>query len=249
MASEEKYPPILILGCGRSGTSIFGELFQDLCPYRYQSEPTFADMLCSFGEACAAKVPTQSDGFLPDPGLSFPLSALFERYPSTKLFWIVRHPLDAVSSLRVGISNRWRHHPRPPDWKEWLERSVVARSAHHWSYINSHGFDAVSNKATLVRFEDMIRSPSHFVAGVCAEIGLSFVDRREQVRPWINRVQDANNEEFIEAQTSRFHSRSNHSVRVGRWRENLTTPELREAAKIVRRASERFGYNVPDIKN
>ena len=35
---------VLILGCGRSGTSIFGELLEHLAPYTYYSEPAFADL-------------------------------------------------------------------------------------------------------------------------------------------------------------------------------------------------------------
>ena len=35
---------VVILGCGRSGTSIFGELFEHLEPYTYASEPLYGAM-------------------------------------------------------------------------------------------------------------------------------------------------------------------------------------------------------------
>ena len=102
MSRPSILPPVLVLGCGRSGTSIFGELFDGLAGYRYQSEPDFAEMLASFGPSRAAKVPRESVGYPSDPGLSFPLETLLAEHPTTRVSWIVRHPFDAVTSLRLG---------------------------------------------------------------------------------------------------------------------------------------------------
>ncbi len=101
-------PNVMILGCGRSGTSIFGELFEHLGPYSYHSEPPFGDiMTLAFPGPIAFKVPRKSDRFPPPPGLSFPIDALLRKMPDTRLFWIVRHPLDCICSLRVGIEKSW----------------------------------------------------------------------------------------------------------------------------------------------
>ena len=51
-------------------------------------------------------------------------------------------------------------------------------------------------------------------------------EQDEGVQRWIRRVQNANNEHFIEAMTSRSYSRNDHSVRVGRWRQNLSAEEV-----------------------
>ena len=75
----------LILGCGRSGTSIFGEFFQHLSPYTYYSEPPYADLKkYDYSQSIAIKVPNVSDGFLPTEGLSFPLADLLETIPSPR---------------------------------------------------------------------------------------------------------------------------------------------------------------------
>ena len=105
-------PSVMILGCGRSGTSIFGELFEQLPDYLYRSEPPFTDVIDDdFASPLAFKIPRESEGFSPDPGLSFPLAALLRKRPVMRFFWIVRHPLDTVCSLRVGIGKNWGHHP------------------------------------------------------------------------------------------------------------------------------------------
>lgn len=101
----------------------------------------------------------------------------------------MRHPLDAVCSLRVGICGGCDHHPRPLDWEDWLGRSLVERCAHHWAVINGDG--------------------------------------------------------FVEAETSRRHSRPDHSRRVGRWRENLSADEVDAVWPIVADAAATFGYGRP----
>ena len=40
-------PPVMILGCGRSGTSIIGELFDYVGDYTYSSEPPFEKVISS----------------------------------------------------------------------------------------------------------------------------------------------------------------------------------------------------------
>lgn len=246
MTTDPNLPPVLVLGCGRSGTSIFGELFQNLATYQYRSEPDFADILANFGQSRAAKVPTESDEYPADPGLSFPLDILLNAHPSTKIFWIVRHPFDAVCSLRIGIGNGWRHHPRPPDWESWLDRSLVERCAHHWSYINSYGYQSVRDYATLVRFEDLIRSPLEFAEDVCKRVGLSSHEYFAMLNEWASRVQNTNNKLFVEAVTSRNHSRPDHEVRIERWRENLSPAETQAVAEIVCEANKAFEYSLLD---
>lgn len=244
MTTKTVYPPVLILGCGRSGTSIFGELFGSLDGYEYLSEPPFTEVVSCFSDGMAVKVPAESVEFPTDPGLSFPLKKLLDVSPTTRIFWIVRHPLDAICSLRIGIGQDWKHHPRPPDWKEWLDKSLIERCAHHWNYINSAGFDAVRETATLVRFEDMIGAPIMFAQAALASAGCGLSVNQHALEQWAERVQDTNNGKFVEAQTSRNHSRPDHSVRVGRWRENLSVQDVRTAIAIVSDTNERFGYEL-----
>ncbi len=241
-------PAVMILGCGRSGTSIFGELFEYLADYSYHSEPPFADVMkADFSNPLAFKVPHESAAFASDPGLSFPLATMLGRAPAMKFFWIVRQPLDAICSLRVGIAQDWGHHPRPPDWRGWLNRSLVDRCAYHWAFINSVGFAQVSKIATVVRFEDMISDPDAFARNICQVLGLNRSEQVARLGQWARSVQNTNNTNFIEAKTSRAYSVSDHSVRVGRWRENLTREEAARVRPMVAEIGKSFGYSFPDI--
>ncbi len=236
-------PPVMILGCGRSGTSIFGELFESLAEYNYRSEPPFVDVMnADYSVPLAFKVPRESDAFGADPGLSFPLVELQKHAPEMKFFWIVRHPLDAICSLRIGISKEWGHHPRPPDWRDWFNRPLIERCAHHWAFLNSVGFAHVSKIADVVKFEDLILAPDAFAQNVCRTLGLGNPDQAATVHRWARRVQNTNNAEFIEAKTSRAYSCPDHSVRIGRWRDNLSTKDIDMVMPIVAEAGELFGY-------
>jgi len=234
----------MILGCGRSGTSIFGELFQHIPHYTYRSEPPFEDVMAAdYGTPQAFKVPRDSDRFgAPKPGLSFPLAAMRQHRPDMRFFWIVRHPLDAIASLRVGIAQDWGHHPRPPDWQDWLDRPLVERCAHHWAFVNRSGYGQVRDIARVVTFEAMIADPEAFARGVATGLGIDPDAIAGTLASWARRVQDTNNERFVEAETSRGYSRPDHRHRVGRWRENLTEEDVARAWPIVEDAAAQFGY-------
>ena len=198
-------------------------------------------MAADLNSAVAFKVPRESDGFPADPGLSFPLVTLQGAAPGVKLFWIVRHPLDAICSLRVGIARSWGHHPRPPDWRSWADRALIERCAHHWAYLKSVGFAQVWDAAIVVTFEDMIADLAAFAQRVTDKVGVVGAAVQPDVRAWIDRVQNENNDRFIEAQTSRSYSRQDHKVRVGRWRENISDREIAMARPIVAEMAEAFG--------
>jgi len=237
---------VIILGCGRSGTSIFGELFEHLAPYTYYSEPVIADLLAfDFSRPVAVKVPKESSGYPPSPGLSFPLATLLAEIPDPKSFyWIVRHPLDAVCSLRVGISNDWGHHPKPPDWRDWLEHPLVKRCAHHWNYINSMGYEQVRALARVKHFESMIQSPRRFANTICRDVGLDIEAHELALSEWAKRVQNTNNELFIEAKTSRNYSRADHQTRIDRWKENLSSEEIKSVTSMLQETANQFGYSL-----
>lgn len=238
---------VVVLGCGRSGTSIFGELFRHIPGYTYISEPPFGDLRgYDYTTPVAVKIPRPTAGRPVSPGLPFLVDELLAVVPEPrKIFWLVRHPLDAICSLRVGIGKNWGHHPRPPDWQSWLSEPLLRRCAHHWLHINTAGYDCVRHLAAITRFEDMILDPLGVArrTGESAGIDTSACDR--QLRGWANRVQNENNEDFDEAETSKSYSRPDHATRVGRWRENLSADEAADLIPLVSSTAAQFGYALP----
>ena len=238
---------VIILGCGRSGTSIFGEFFDHLNPYQHISEPPFSQLMgMDFSNPVAVKVPTESEEYPPTKGLSFPLETLLSTIPDPKtIFWQVRHPLDTICSLKVGIAKNWGHHPKPTDWKDWLNKPLIKQCAHHWNYINSIGFEPVKDIVHITRFEDMVANPTFFANQLTKKLNIDNDVNRDEIASWIQRVQNTNNSSFKEAKTSRPYSTADHKVKIGRWKENLTDSEVNDAIPIVMETAKRFGYNLP----
>ena len=237
---------VIILGCGRSGTSIFGELFDHLPGYTYYSEPPFADLLTyDYASPVAIKVPKESPEFPASPGLSVPWETLLATVPAPRtIYWALRHPLDAICSLRVGIAQDWGHHPRPPDWRAWQDRPLLARCAHHWNYLNSVGYSQVASQATVTRFEEMVTDPLAFAQRISEAVGIDPDFHASALRTWARRVHNTNHHHFVEAWTSREYSRPDHTIKVGRWQENLRSEEVAQVIPLVRATAHALGYKV-----
>ena len=183
---------VCILGCGRSGTSIFGELFEHLSDYTYYSEPDYYKLSTfDYTKPVAIKVPRPAENQLPSPGLPFVLEEFLEVFPEPRIiFWQVRHPLDTICSLRVGISKNWGHHPRPPDWQDWLDRPLLEQCAHHWDYLNSVGYHQIQDIAHINRFEEMILQPLQTAQQICQLAGIDIEKNDTAIRSWAKRVQN-----------------------------------------------------------
>lgn len=165
---------VIILGCNRSGTSIFGELFEHLRPFRYYFEPCFDTVRAIDFSAgpVAIKVPKMPYRGPVTPGLTVCIEDLLAVVPEPRaIFWQVRHPLDTICSLRPGILDKWSHSPRPPDWAQWMNRSLVERCARHWQFINTEGYAAVRDFATVSQYERLACTPNEFAVDICARIG------------------------------------------------------------------------------
>ena len=243
----KKTPPhAIVLGCGRSGTSIFGELFNHLPIYHYHSEPAFDELLnFDFSQPIAVKVPRESAGYPPPAGLSFPLNVLTNKVGTPlQFFWIVRHPLDTICSLKIGISKNWGHHPQPVDWQDWLSEPLLKQCAYHWNYINTVGYEQVKHLVKLKHFEDLILEPLSFASTICKDLEIDPESVGEALSEWAIRVQNTNNKNFVEAQTSRAYSTNDHKVKVGRWQENMTREEVDLVWPMIKNTALKFGYDI-----
>ncbi len=238
---------ICILGCGRSGTSIFGEFFDHLPQYTYYSEPLFSMLEhVDYSRPVAIKVPTQDNENDFFDGLSFDLDHFLQIFPKDHLlFWQVRHPLDAISSLRIGIDNNWGHHPRPGDWKDRLSQPLVEKCAYHWNFINTHGYRQVKDLTVINTFETMVLDPLDTAKNICRLADINFEENRSPIMEWVNRIQNENNEKFVEAECSKPYSRKDHAKKVGRWQENLTHTDIAAILPYIEEGAKSFGYELP----
>jgi len=242
-------PNVLLLGCGRSGTSIAGELFEHFPPYSYRFEPIlhghdYAAQLAAWPRPWAAKVPKapgdEADSFT--PGLPFSLPRVLQAAGEPLvIIWVVRHPLDAICSLRPGIEAAWSHNPRPPHWQEMAQAPWEDRCAAHWHFINDHGYRAVADRARILRFEDIVADPVASAQRVAQWLGWDHA-LPSPVSLWIKSVSNQKGVDVYEAKHQSRWSEQNHAWRVGRHRENLSPEQAKRIWQLEASVAARFGY-------
>jgi hypothetical protein len=102
----------------------------------------------------------------------------------------------------------------------------------------------VKHLVKIKHFEDLILNPLPFAQTICEELGVDQDMYLQEIQAWSNRVQNSNNAQFIEAKTSSAYSTQDHSVRVERWRENMTSEEYEWVKPMVVDTAARFGYEL-----
>lgn len=224
---------ILIEGCPRSGTSIVGELLRDhpACSrYAYEEWEPFSGVPLD-APGTVAKQPrhfTPADGLGSDP----------TDLPAGPTIWVVRHPLDAIASLRPIMKRRWAAWPPPPTG--WVAKDWMGRAALLWLHQNDTGYQTALDTRgapVLVRLEDVIADPSAQAARILAHLDWPHA---RTVDVWVARVSDDPTRSPAAHQDFWYRP---HDHRVGRWDEELTDTQADDLWGLVADvASSRYGY-------
>jgi len=239
---NNKKGDIVILGCGRSGTSILGELFEHLPSFNYFFEPYIIQIVANYFQnrkkRIAVKVP--KGGVFLTKGLSCNMNLLKKNLKkNTKIIWIVRNPLDTICSLRPGIEKDWSHNPKPPNYKGLLDEPWHIKCSHHWKYINNVGFKSAKKYGDplVVKYEDLLNNTSKTVSEI-----LEFIDSdytTKDLQEYISLISNKT-EGSYQAKLQKKWYKDNHKKRIGRYKENMSEKEVDEALEIVRNTSKNF---------
>lgn len=259
---------VIIFGCGRSGTSILGELFEEMDEYSYLFEADVLDIEnfeFNGPKLLASKVPKiRARNFTLyikpllrnllapkkvhkalSPGLTVNLEWLIKTLPCNyKFIFIARHPLDTICSLKPGIEAGWSHNPRPLDYKKYLKAPLVERCARHWQYINDVGFKTLTerNEVLIVLYENLVLNTRDTVQRI-----LNYIEMTDysisKLASYIEKVQDKTKDSYQAKKQIRWY-RDDHITRINRWKNDLTKDEAESAWKIVGSTAKQFGYKL-----
>lgn len=227
----------LILGCPRSGTSIMGELFQHLPGWKYRYEGNSDLKALDSTEPLVWKNPKQSNKV---PGLTVnpvELEAL-KRVP--KVIWVVRHPLDAVLSLKTPIANGWNVLPRPHGWRG-MTGTQLELAARQWLWVNDTGWYNLldSNlEVCLVHYENMIARPGMVAWSLMEFLGAE-ADTTGAIAEWAATVTDDPSEHQAENQDV---WRGSNTRRVGRWMDEMNEEIVDLVWGMCEETAQGFGY-------
>ena len=258
--------PVFLLGCARSGTSIFGEALaaHPRVTYLFELSPTWNSIVEEGadhrleGSAATAEVARQvyaelSQRLRGEPGevlleknpkhvLRLPFLA--ELFPWARFLHIVRDGRDTAASLMFRNRGAAWGHLQVPGWRELLERYGVenhVRCAHQWRIaVETARADGarLGGNYLEVRYEDLVAGPLAVVERALAFMGL---DVREEVAGFCGRIQDETAGSYHALKQVR-HYVDNHSRRIGRYRENLEPEQIAEVESVCGELLRELGY-------
>ena len=170
------------------------------------------------------------------------LDALF---PRAKFLHIVRDARDTVASLMFrNRGDRWGH-LEIPGWRDLLARYPAEnhiRCAHQWraavSTARSDAEGLAPERYREVRYEDLLKDPHEILRQV-----LEFLELppHPAVEAFLSKIQDATAGSYHARRQVR-HYVEDHSRRVGRYLENLTSRQVKEIEEICGDLMRELGY-------
>ncbi len=259
--------PTFVVGCARSGTSILGEAIaaHPRVTYLYEASaiwnralPGRPDHRLTRSDAspeAAARVRRELAERIADPRrdrlveknpkhtLRIPfLDAVF---PDARIVHLIRDGRDTVASLMFRNRGPEWGHLKTPGWADLLARyprENHIRCAHQWRDAvllgRTDGRGLSPGRYLEVRFEALVEEPSATLEEVLRFMGLEVT---AEVRAVIPRIQDDTAGSYHAKRQVR-HYVDDHSVRVGRFRENLTPAQVRDVMEICGDLLRELGY-------
>jgi hypothetical protein len=159
-------------------------------------------------------------------------------FPEAKIIHIVRDGRDGCSLLPGIGSAEWMH-LKPPNWKTLLSEEPITRCAMVWRDIVEIALSDLSSVPHLmVKYEDMVLAPENVAKIILNYLGLSWDSR---VQEFCRHIQNSTRNSY-HAQYSTAWYRDNHSIRVGRWKENLDARQQALVQEILGNTLGKLGY-------
>jgi hypothetical protein len=251
----------LLIGCARSGTSIFAEAVAAHPAVKYVFEPHEIWELAGHGEngshrlTAAHATPQVCDRIrtwfaaqscgaalvldkTPRNALRIPF--LRTVFPEAKFIHIVRDGRDVACSLMPGVGGDSWYHLKPVRWREMqAEQQPIERCALVWrDVIQTVCADLAGLPHLQVRYEELLAAPRERVADTWQFLGLP-IDA--SALNFADKIQDATADSYHAGGQDVWY-REDHARRTGRWRENLSPEQQRRVNAVLADTLKSLGY-------
>ncbi len=258
-----------IIGCAKSGTSILGELIASHPDVNYLFEAHQIWEMIGLGENQSHRLTEEHatpdvmksvrDQFMIQQGSAaltveknprnvLRIPYITRIFPEAKIVHIVRGGCDVTCSLLPGIGGTEWQHLKPPTWKRLMDKEPVVRCAMAWRDAMQIALDDLETIPNLmIKYEDLVFSTEETAATVLDYLGLK---NHASVKEFCTKIQNSTRDSY-HAQSQLTWYRNNHTVRVGRWRQNLNPEQQGIVRKILQETLTRLDYPIyrPDCSS
>lgn len=247
-----------IVGCPRSGTSILGELIAAHSDVIYYGETnqhlwhshspydhhrlTADDVTDDITKSLREKFPTITGMMYVDktPPNILRVPFLAKVFPEAKFIHIIRDGRDVACSLLPGVGGDSWNHVKIPGWQDLMEKTTgLERCARLWKKVMAYGLEGFDRVSHLeIRYEELVNDTEYVAEWLFLFLGLKMT---QPVRDFIPRIQNSTIFSYHAGGQYRWYA-DNHTIRVGRWKQNLDQGEQKLVNEILKRPLEELGY-------
>ncbi len=262
MSSDFSFPSeraVFLVGCARSGTSIFGELVAAHPEVEYLFEVSKIwngifegrehDGLSLSDAQSESQIDTlyrELHGSLkrPDakvileknPKHALRVGFLNEAFPQCKFLHIVRDGRDVVSSLMFRNRGPNWGHLKVPGWEDLLKsypEKNHLRCAHQWNRavrcVLDESKEISADRFLQIKYEDLVTQPLQVAKAVLQFLNLEITS---EVEALASKIQDETQGSYHARKQVR-HYVDNHKKRIGRYQENLSPEQIAEVEGVI----------------
>ncbi len=260
--------PVFLVGCARSGTSIFGEalaahpgvvyLFEvsalwsavipDRQHHRLERSDATREVASSIYRSLANEAEDAGGAAVlveKNPKHVLRIAFLDALFPWARFVQIIRDGRDVVSSLMFRNRGEQWGHLEIPGWRDLLERYPKdnhIRCACQWrdavAVARREGQALGPRRYLEIRYEDLVRNPK---ATVQRALDFSGLSPDPLVDEFLRKIQDETAGSYHARRQVR-HYIENHSRRIGRYKENLTEKQAAEVVEVCGDLLRELGY-------
>jgi len=165
-------------------------------------------------------------------------------FPHARFIHIIRDGRDVACSLVKGNEGKAWMHTKPAGWKN-IQKKITGPERGAWIWneiINTIRDDSKkipSNNFYEIRYEDFVTNPNKTMRALFFSLGLPFEKPQEEL---CQKVSNEQKKEYLTNTSSDDWASFDHSVRVGRYKENLTSEMLSRVESMLGKTNSELGY-------
>lgn len=165
-------------------------------------------------------------------------------FPNAKFIHLVRDGRDVTCSLIKGNEGETWMHLKPEGWKVWQKNSRgLLRCAWIWNSIitkiKEDQQKIPKEDFFEVRYEDFVMNPKKIISDLFSKFEIPFGNAQEEL---CKKVSNKQSTEFLTNTSSDDWTTFDHKFRIGRFKKNLTSEELKQVEFILGKNNSKFGY-------